>query len=133
MRGKLELMAQKLGLSETVKFLGSISQNEVAEWMRKSKCLLLSSKSEGMPNVVVEALASGIPVVATDVGDVSAVIREGVNGRVVSANTDTTADELAKALNDVLGQKWDADVLRESVADFDWKHNAGTVVEIVGR
>lgn len=131
MRSKLELLALELGIADQVKFLGSISQNEVAEWMRKSECLLLSSKSEAMPNVVVEALTSGIPIVATDVGDVSTVIRDGLNGRVVAANTDTTADELAKALNDVLGRKWDAVMLRESVADFDWQRNAEMVLSII--
>jgi teichuronic acid biosynthesis glycosyltransferase TuaC len=88
MRGTLQELARGLGIEDEVTFLGSVPHEDVALWMNRADCLLLSSHSEGMPNVVVEALASGTPVVATDVGDVSAVVRDGENGRVVQ-----TADQ----------------------------------------
>ncbi|MBT3192303.1 MAG: glycosyltransferase, partial [Verrucomicrobia bacterium] len=68
MRAQLEGQAKALGISDAVVFLGSQSQRDVALWMNRASCLLLSSRSEGMPNVVIEALASGVPVVSTQVG-----------------------------------------------------------------
>jgi len=129
LRGELEGLAHELGVTEHVAFVGSCSHEDVAEWMSRADCLLLSSRSEGMPNVVLEALASGTPVVATDVGDVPAVVRDGVNGRVVEANVDGTASLLAEALADVLGGEFRAEALRDSVADYDWQRSAQIVVD----
>jgi len=129
MRSELETLARELGLLEHVTFLGSRSHQDVAQWMNRSACLLLSSRSEGMPNVVLEALASGTPVVATDVGDVPAVIHDGVNGRIVKANVDESVGLLAEALTDVLSRKWNVALLRDSVSEYDWQRSAQIVVD----
>jgi teichuronic acid biosynthesis glycosyltransferase TuaC len=143
MRGELEAMAKSLGVEGQVTFLGSVPHEDVAVWMNRADCLLLSSRSEGMPNVVVEALASGTPVVATDVGDVAAVVRDGENGRVVqtadqrpqttdgSQNAAMIAD-LAAALADVLSRDWDVEQLRASVSEYDWRQSAEAVLTIMG-
>ena len=131
MQGQLEGLTRELGLLERVTFLGSCPHEDVAQWMSRADCLLLSSHSEGMPNVILEALASGTPVVATDVGDVSSVIRDGLNGRVVQANADETPSLLADALTDALSRTWDVGALRDSVSEYDWQRSAQIVVDAI--
>lgn len=64
MRRLLLKRANELGIAERVSFLGARPHEEVALWMNVADCLLMTSRSEGCPNVVLEALASGLPVVA---------------------------------------------------------------------
>jgi glycosyltransferase involved in cell wall biosynthesis len=85
---KLQRLAEKLGIADHVQFLGQLPQDQVALWMNAADCLVLPSKSEGTPNVVLEALACGTPVVATPVGEVPFLVKDGVNGYVVEQDTD---------------------------------------------
>lgn len=80
-RGDVERMVREYGLSERVLFLGR--QERVPEFLRAMDVFVLPSKREGAPISVLEAMACGIPVVATDVGGVGEIIEDGVNGRVV--------------------------------------------------
>jgi glycosyltransferase involved in cell wall biosynthesis len=72
--GKLEAQlrqqAKQLGIADKVHFRGRVPQNVLADWMRAADLLVLSSRSEGIPNVLMEALSSELPYVATDVGSV---------------------------------------------------------------
>jgi glycosyltransferase involved in cell wall biosynthesis len=81
--------------------------NVVATWMAASDLVTLPSYMEGCPNVVLEALACGRPVVATNVGGVPEIMSEDC-GRLVPP-CDSTA--LAQALSSVLDKKWDADAI----------------------
>jgi len=92
LRRRLERQVAGLGLSERVSFHGRQPPATVAEMMRKSACLCLPSRSEGMPNVVLEALACGTPVVATPVGEAPVLVRDGVNGFVVRADKVTEGE-----------------------------------------
>lgn len=84
----LNLLRNQLGLNEDVTFLGY--RNDVHDLMVAADGLLLSSRWEGLPNVVLEALVAGLPVVATDVGGVRELIEDGVSGFVVPSG-DTSA------------------------------------------
>ena len=61
-------------------FLPNLPQEEVFQAMQESDALLLSSVEEGLANVVLEAMAIGLPVVSSNCGGMSEVIQEGVNG-----------------------------------------------------
>jgi glycosyltransferase involved in cell wall biosynthesis len=94
--------ARRLGVADSVRFVGSLAQRDVAEFYQTCDVLLLTSNFEGMPRSVLEALASGLPVVTTDVGEARAVVIDGVSGRV---SADFEPVSIARALEDVLGHR----------------------------
>jgi len=81
LRGELEELAAGLGLEGSVEFLGL--RNDIANLMAACDAFVLSSAHEGLPNVVMEAMAAARPVVATSVGGVAELVVSGVNGRLV--------------------------------------------------
>ncbi len=83
-RAALERRARELGLEERVRFLGAVPRDQVLRLFRAADASLLSSAWENFPHTVVEALAVGCPVIATAVGGVPEVVRDGVNGLLVA-------------------------------------------------
>jgi glycosyltransferase involved in cell wall biosynthesis len=106
-RDELNMMIDRLRLAMRVHWVGF--QGTVDPFYSMMDVLILPSRSEGLPRVVVEGLAAGLPVVATDVGGVSDIIVSPDLGRVVQAGN---VDQLAAAIEDVL----DDEVLRSSSA-----------------
>ena len=78
---------------------GHLPGSEVAELLAAADILVLTSAVEGLPLIVLEALAAGCPVAATDVGDISSVVVDGVDGVLVPA---ATPWELAQRITDAL-------------------------------
>lgn len=72
----LEKLIKSLGLESFVKLAGALPSKSVANIMRQSDFFCLSSVSEGFPKVILEALACGLPVLSTDVGDISDVVKD---------------------------------------------------------
>lgn len=97
----LRALAAKLEIEDKVEFLGW--QANPYAWMARSDVFVLSSRWEALPLVLLEALALGLPVIATDApGASSSVLEGGRYGRLVSANS---VDALAAALNEVLSDE----------------------------
>jgi glycosyltransferase involved in cell wall biosynthesis len=71
------------GLEEHVRLVEMAPSREVARRLQASDVLLLPSLDEGLPTVVLEAMACGVPVVATDCGGVAEAVTDGVEGFVV--------------------------------------------------
>ncbi len=82
-RQRLERRAAELGISSRVRFLGGGERADVLRLFRAADCSLLSSAWENFPHTVVESLAVGTPVIATAVGGVPEVVRDGENGLLV--------------------------------------------------
>jgi len=82
LRGALERQARDLGIADRVQFAGE--RHDVDVLLRTGSILWLTSRWEGMPNIVLEGMASGLPVIATDVGGARELIRSGVAGFVVA-------------------------------------------------
>lgn len=102
LRKKMEVKIKKYRLEKNVKFLGVMSQSEVAEIMRVNDVFLLTSAFEGMPRSVLESLGCGLPVVSTDVGEVKRVVKEGFSGTLVSQRKPKIIGE---AVLDVLNEQ----------------------------
>ena len=96
-RNKLEKMARDLYLTDRVRFLGIV--DDVPTLLQAIDLSVLSSISEAFPLALLESMAATRPVVATDVGSVSEIVEDGVNGFLVSPGA---PDQLAQAMLRVL-------------------------------
>lgn len=68
LRGSLTQQVRDLGLSSRVQFIGRIPHNDLGDWFRAADRLVLPSRSEGVPNVLLESMACGVPFIASRVG-----------------------------------------------------------------
>ncbi len=80
---ELQFLIHDLGLQDSVQLTGRMPQQEVFKQMKEASVLLMPSLEEGVPNVVVEAMAIGLPVISTDCGGVPELIVHAVNGWMV--------------------------------------------------
>lgn len=104
LRPELEAQARRLGIAERVDFAGE--RRDVEDILRSASLFWLTSRWEGMPNVVLEALASGVPVIATDVGGTRSLIRTGVDGFVVDSDAACPdPDEFVRRSADLLADQ----------------------------
>jgi glycosyltransferase involved in cell wall biosynthesis len=117
----------ELGISNRVTFVGRRSPDDVALWLSASDVLCLPSRREGCPNVVLEALASGRPVVAAQVGGVPELLNEW-NGVMVPPDD---PGKLAEALSQALLRGWDASELRASVPTLTWEDVGRTLHQVL--
>lgn len=98
-RTRLEALARDLRIDAATRFVGF--QDDVGPWFHAFDTLLLPSRSEGTPVSAIETLAAGRPVVATRVGGVADVVREGVDGYLVGfGDVHAAADRLAQLAAD---------------------------------
>jgi glycosyltransferase involved in cell wall biosynthesis len=88
LRGSLRQQAQDLGLANRIEFIGHT--DDIPSLLSDATFLVLTSDNEGCPNVVMEAMACGRAVVATDVGDVPYLVEDGKTGFVVRRGDDMT-------------------------------------------
>lgn len=105
-----QALVETLGIASHFEFPGPV---ECASYMSRYDLFVLSSCHEGCPNVLLEAMALGIPCIATDVGGVSEVISHGENGYLVPAN-----DE--KALADAISELCSNRDKRVAIAKAGW-------------
>lgn len=117
----LRLLAADLGITDTVDFCGRLDRDRMAELYRSASVVLNPSRVDNMPNSILEAMASGAPVVSTDVGGVPFIVRNGVTGLLV-ASGDHAA--MAAAVRRVLAEPELALHLREAaladVQQYTW-------------
>lgn len=100
LRGDIAECIDILGLQNRVHLVGV--RHDIPALMASSDALVMSSRYEGLPNVLMEAHAAGLPVVATDVGGVREVIIPEVSGLIVPAND---PDALAGVMNELVGME----------------------------
>lgn len=110
--------------------IGSQPHTALGLWFNAADIVCLPSLSEGLPNVILEALACGRPVVASNVGGVPEVVRPNLGNGLLVAPGDVGA--LANALSLALKTKWDCSMISHSVDAFDWSANARTIARVLG-
>jgi glycosyltransferase involved in cell wall biosynthesis len=82
-RYNLESYVNKRKLKDSITFIGELPHSELPQYFAASDIFVLPSLSEGFPNVLLEAMASGLPIIATNVGGVPDIIQENINGFLV--------------------------------------------------
>jgi glycosyltransferase involved in cell wall biosynthesis len=99
LQAELRREAERLGVAGSATFLGF--REDVEELYRQSKIFALTSVSEGMPIAMLDAMSCGLPVVATDVGEIASVVEPGVSGYLVRCgDVPSLAERLAGLLRD---------------------------------
>lgn len=91
-REALEAQGAALGISSRLRFLGR--RSDVGRWLKAATALVLPSRWEGMPNVVLEAMAAGTPVIATRVEGIAELVTDGVTGLTVPAEDSGALSEV---------------------------------------
>ena len=119
LKEELVSLAKKLGINKSVHFMGF--STDMLEVYKNAKLLLMSSDYEGMPNVLLEAMASSVPVISTDCpcGGPRAIVSNGENGYLVQVND---AGAMANSIITLLGDDTIANSFsrnaRESADDY---------------
>ncbi len=83
LRARLEQQAAVKGLTDRTRFAGFVPHGEIGWWLRAADVIALPSRSEGLPHALLEAMAAGLPAIASAVGSVPDVLRHGENGWLV--------------------------------------------------
>jgi glycosyltransferase involved in cell wall biosynthesis len=120
----LRALVQRLDLSERVLFAGAEMPGRVALWLGAGDAFVLASDFEGCPNVILEAMACGKPIVATRVGDVERMVPTFAGLLVQDPEDDVTLGECMIA---ALSRDWDAHRIHDYVATKTWDEVARRV------
>ena len=120
-REKLEAQTLELELSNRTTFLGMIDHMTLPEFYRQGDVFCLPSASEGMASVMLEALATGLPIVTTDVPGTAELVTEGHNGFVVPVgDADALVAPLRRLLTDHEFRRQQGGRSRERSMAFSW-------------
>jgi len=119
LRGSLESLAANLGVGHRIMFLGALPQSELVDVYNASEILVLASSHEGMPNVVLEAMACDTPVVATEVGGVPEVVCSPEAGVLVK---ERNVDSLVAGITQLLAAYPERGAARRYAESFSWNN-----------
>lgn len=122
----LEEQVKKLKLENVVEFCGLIKHQNLPDYYRKSNVFVLPSLNEGMSNTMLEALASGLPIIATDTGGTRELIKGDINGLLIKMRDSGDIAQKIEILiqNKDLRQKMGKES-RSLAEKFSWKNVAG--------
>jgi teichuronic acid biosynthesis glycosyltransferase TuaC len=113
----LRAQVAALGVGQRVRFLGALPPDEVRSAMSAADVMVLASSNEGWANVLLEAMACGVPVVATDVGGSAEVICRADLGTIVPFGDHAA---LLAAIQVALQRDWDRTGIRHYAEENDW-------------
>lgn len=117
-RDSLLDLAAILGVSDRVWFVGQQPPETIVDWLNAADALIVASHREGAPVVLLEALACGKPVIATDTGLAPLALRGHQTGIIVApGNTDALTEAMAEATK----RQWNAGLIRMRTLEFTWQ------------
>ena len=124
---ELAARAAALHCADQVRLVGAVAHDQLVDWFRAADLLCLPSHNEGVPNVVLEAMACGTPVVASQVGGIPEVVPDYA-GILVPARQH---EMLSAALNEALARCWDAAAISDHARHFRWDDNVDRLDRIL--
>ena len=123
LRAELETLAQSLGVQARVIFLGDVPQHAIGGYLSQADAFVLNSTYEGLPHVVLEAIAAGTPVIATNAGGTGEIIEHDVTGLLVPVGDHAALTSAVEQLwaDPARGRRWteNAAALSRRYFDFD--------------
>lgn len=130
LRGHLERLVARLGLERRVRFLGAVAPAALVEHYNEADATVLVSAREGMPNVVLESLACGTPVIASAVGGIPEVLKSPVAGVLLEQRT---PESLASAIRELSATPPPRAAVRAFAADLGWERTVAGQLELYER
>ena len=133
-RQRLIDLAVAEGVRERVHFVGDQPHDVVFALVARSICFVLASRAEGFPLAIVEAMATGRPVIATDVDGISEIVRNGITGLLVPAeDPEALAGAIERICNDDAGREQMGTGARELAAhQYTWRHIVDSYSTLLG-
>ena len=128
LKRKIIQLAERLGTSSDLLLAGRRSSEEIARFMQAADLLCVPSRNEGVPNVILEAFASGLPVVATDVGGIREVHSEGLLGDLVTLRS---VESLARALTAQLEKGAEKERIALQGGRYTWAAAAQSYLDLL--
>lgn len=127
----LKKLAKELNIEESVKFLGFISNEKKYTYYKAADVCAIPSRLENEPIVLLEAMACGTPVVASNVGGIPFVVEDGKTGLIVEPeNIGDLADKIVTLLKDEKLRRKIGEAGQEKVKEFAWDKIAEQTVEV---
>ncbi|HVO89671.1 MAG TPA: glycosyltransferase family 4 protein [Casimicrobiaceae bacterium] len=117
----LRKLAVRLGVADRVRMLGALDQAQLAAWYGAADALVLASSNEGIPNVVMEAMACGTPVIATAVGGIPEVVSTAEAGVLMPERSSAA---LVRAVQQFQGRPRNRAATRRHAERFSWQKTA---------
>ncbi len=125
-RQELERLIAALGLQEAVRLAGKIPHSDLRRWYSAADFFCLASDREGWPNVVLEAMACGTPVIATNVWGIPEIIVSDQLGLLTSRNE----HEMARTIGLALKRNWAAETISQYAREKTWDRTALSVQHV---
>ncbi len=130
-RERLEKMVKELKLENHVSFLGRIPRDETASYYQEASVFVLPSLNEGMSNAMLEALASGLPIIATDTGGSQELVADGENGFIVEMKSaEDIAEKLEHLISDPELRRRFGEASRRRAEQMSWKNVAAAYCDL---
>ena len=131
----LEARARELGIADAVRFAGYVPQGDTPGWYRAADVFALSSDFDNSPNVVLEAMACGLPIVATDVGGLREYVAPPANGLLTpKGDAESFAAALLRLIDDgELARSTGRHNRTEAVTRFSWTASAARMRDVYAR
>ena len=120
-KNKLTAYITQNKLQSMVKIIGAVAHEQLNRWLANSHALILPSYREGVPNVIMEALATGTPVVATSVGGIPEVITNQVNGILLNSHQ---PEDIYQGILQFTEQNWSSESIVKSIENFTWQNTS---------
>jgi glycosyltransferase involved in cell wall biosynthesis len=127
---ELRRMAANLGLADRVHFLGPVAPDDLKWPLSAADVFVLSSRNEGWANVILEAMACGLPVVATDVGGNAEVVSGDALGTIIPFDD---PEALVTALDVALQRDWDRRAIRAYAEANSWDSRVRILTDLFRR
>ena len=126
----LKTLARTLGVTERVRFLGNVAQQELRRYYTAADVLVLASAREGWPNVLLEVMACGTPVIATRVGGIPEIVAAGGPGILVD---ERTPEAIIAAVRALFADTPDRARTRRYAEQFGWDETTQGQVRLIER
>jgi D-inositol-3-phosphate glycosyltransferase len=128
---RLQSLCEVLGLDKSVVFLGKRDQDKLPYYYSAAKVLVMPSHYESFGMVALEAMACGTPVIASEVGGLAYLVRDGETGFTIPAEEpDTLCEKLTWLLNDDAMHQRMSGLAAEYAQDYAWEKIASQIVDV---